>query len=75
MKLEFIKPFASTALTEFGLKPEGNQTALTWSMSGENNFMAKAFCLFMNMDKMVGGDFDRGLAQLKALAEASSQTK
>ena len=69
MKLEFIKPFASVATTEFALKPEADQTALTWSMSGENNFIAKAFCLFMNMDKMVGGDFERGLAQLKALVE------
>src|SRR3954465_10246229 len=59
MKLEFIKPFASVAATDFALKPEGNQTSVTWSMSGENNFVAKAFCLFMNMDKMVGGDFER----------------
>jgi len=75
MKLEFLKPFASTATTEFAFKPEGNQTAVTWSMFGENNFIAKAFCLFMNMDKMVGGDFERGLAQLKSLVESGSKAK
>jgi len=75
MKLEFLKPFASTATTEFAFKPEGNQTSVTWSMFGENNFMAKAFCLFMNMDKMVGGDFERGLAQLKSLVESGSKAK
>ena len=73
MKLEFIKPFASTAMTEFTLKPEGNQTAVTWGMSGENNFIAKAFCMFMNMDKMVGGDFERGLAQLKSVVESANK--
>jgi hypothetical protein len=73
MKLEFIKPFASVAATDFALKLEGNQTSLTWSMSGENNFMAKAFCMFMNMDKMVGGDFERGLAQLKEIVEKKTK--
>jgi hypothetical protein len=73
MKLEFIKPFASVATTEFALKPDGNQTSVTWSMSGENNFIGKAFCLFMNMDKMVGGDFERGLANLKSVTEAAAK--
>ncbi len=71
IKLEFVKPFASTCATEFTFKPEGNQTRTTWSMSGENNFIAKAFCLFMNMDKMVGGDFEKGLAQMKSVVEAA----
>lgn len=70
IKLEFIKPFASTCTTTFAFKPESNQTAVTWSMHGENSFIAKAFCLFMNMDKTVGGDFEKGLAQLKTVAEA-----
>ena len=70
LRLEFIKPFASTALTEFTFKPEGNQTAVTWSMAGRNNFISKAFCLFMNMDKMIGGDFERGFANLKSVIEA-----
>lgn len=73
LKLEFIKPFASTAMTDFTLKPEGNQTSVTWSMSGEKNFMSKAFCLFMNMDKMVGGDFERGLAGLKSAVQVAAK--
>ena len=71
IKLEFVKPFASTCATEFTFKSEVNQTRTTWSMSGENNFIAKAFCLFMNMDKMVGGDFEKGLAQMKSVLEAA----
>jgi carbon monoxide dehydrogenase subunit G len=70
IKLEFIKPFASTCATAFTFKPQGDATAVTWTMDGENNFVAKAFCLFMNMDKTVGGDFEKGLAQMKAVAEA-----
>ena len=69
IKLDFLKPFASTATAEFTFKPEGNHTVVTWSMAGKNNFIAKAICLFMDMDKMVGGDFETGLASLKAAAE------
>ena len=71
IKLEFMKPFAATNTTEFSFKPDSNQTVVTWSMFGENNFMAKAFGLLMNMDKMVGGDFEKGLAQLKSVMEAA----
>jgi hypothetical protein len=70
IQLEFVKPFASTCITEFSFRPQGSQTVVTWSMDGENNFIAKAVCLFMNMDKTVGGDFEKGLGQLKSLAEA-----
>ena len=73
IKLEFLKPFAAVNTTEFTFKPEGNQTTVEWSMTGSNNFMAKAFGLFMNMDKMIGGDFEKGLAQLKSVAEAASK--
>lgn len=70
IKLEFLKPFAAVNTTEFSFAPQGSDaTAVTWSMEGKNNFMSKAFCLFMNMDKMVGGDFEKGLAQMKAVAE------
>ena len=73
IKLEFIKPFAATSDTVFNFKPQGNQTAVTWTMDGENNFVGKAMCLFMNMDKMVGGDFEKGLAQMKTIAEKAAQ--
>lgn len=74
IKLEFLKPFAATSTAEFTFKPEGNQTAVTWSMEGENNFIAKAFCLFMDMDKMVGGQFEKGLASMKSVVEAAPKT-
>jgi len=68
IKLEFLKSFAATNTAEFDFKADGNQTVVTWSMFGTNNVMAKAFGLFMNMDRLVGGDFEKGLAQLKAVA-------
>lgn len=71
IKLQFLKPFAATSATEFTFTPQGDKTAVKWKMTGENNFMAKAFSLFMNMDKMVGGDFEKGLAQMKSVAEAA----
>jgi hypothetical protein len=71
LKLEFVRPFAATNAVEFSFQPTGNQTAVTWDMTGHNNFMAKAFCLFVNMDRMVGGEFEKGLAQLKAVAEGA----
>jgi len=67
--LEFYKPMAGTSEAEFTFKPESNQTVVTWSMNGKNNFIGKAMCMFMNMDKMVGGQFEKGLADLKARAE------
>lgn len=72
IKLEFLKPFACTNTAEFTFEPQGDQTTITWAMTGEKNFMSKAFCMFMNMDKMVGGDFEKGLASMKSLAEAQA---
>ena len=71
IKLEFFKPLAATNTAEFTFKPEGNQTAVTWSMTGAKNFMAKAIHLFMNMDKMIGGQFEKGLASMKSIVEAA----
>jgi hypothetical protein len=73
IKLDFIRPFAGTSTAEFHFQPQGEQTTVTWSMSGENNFVSKAFCLFMNMDQMVGGEFEKGLTQLKAVTEATAR--
>ena len=70
INLEFLKPFAATSTAEFTFRPEGNQTIVTWRMAGKNNFMAKAVHLFMDMDKMIGGMFERGLAQMKSVVEA-----
>jgi Polyketide cyclase / dehydrase and lipid transport len=71
VKLEFFKPFAATNTAEFTFKPGANQTVVTWSMFGEKNFMAKAIHLFMNMDKMIGGQFEKGLAEMKSVVEPS----
>ena len=71
IKLEFMKPFTATNIATFTFKPEGNQTAVTWSMEGHNNYLAKALHLFMNMDSMVGGQFEKGLADMKKVAEAA----
>lgn len=73
IKLEFLKPFKATNTTEFTFKPEGNSTVVAWSMFGKNNFMSKAFGLFMNCDKMIGGDFEKGVAQMKSVAEAAAK--
>ena len=71
--LEFYKPMADTCTSEFTFKPNGNQTAVTWSMAGKNGFVSKAMCLFLNMDKMVGGQFEKGLTALKSIAENAKQ--
>lgn len=73
-RLDFVRPFAGTNTAEFTFTPRGEQTAVTWSMSGRQNFMAKAFCMFMNMDKMVGGEFEKGLAQMKSQTEAAGKS-
>ena len=66
-----FEPFKATNTAEFTFRPEGDQTAVTWSMVGRKNFMAKALHLFMNMDRMIGGQFEKGLAEMKSVAEAA----
>jgi uncharacterized protein YndB with AHSA1/START domain len=73
IKLEFLKPFAAINTAEFTFKPQGDRTAVTWSMFGRNNFIGKAVCLVMNMDKTLGGEFDKGLAAMKSVAEAAAK--
>jgi hypothetical protein len=75
--LEFIKPFPGISLTEFKFQPAADnpaQTEVTWNMSGHKNFVSKAVCMFMNMDQMIGGDFEKGLASMKAVAEAEAKS-
>ena len=69
-KMEFFKPMSGTSEMEFAFKPQGNQTDVTVIVTGDKNFMAKAFCLFMSMDKMIGGKFENALTELKTIAEA-----
>lgn len=68
-KLDFLKPFEAHNTTEFTLQPVGDATNVTWSMHGPNAFINKAMSVFVNMDKLVGADFEKGLASLKTLAE------
>jgi hypothetical protein len=70
INLEFLRPFKTTNITEFTLKPQGGQTFVTWTMSGKTNFVCKIFGLIMDGDKMVGKDFEKGLASLKTITEA-----
>jgi polyketide cyclase/dehydrase/lipid transport protein len=73
IRLDFVKPFAGTADADFTFEPVGtNETKVTWSMSGKNNFIAKAISLVINCDKMIGDNFEQGLASMKAIVEKSS---
>ena len=65
LRLDFESPMESTCDSVFELKPDGNQTAVTWTMSGKNNFVGRLFCMFLNMDKAVGAQFEEGLANLQ----------
>ena len=69
IKLNFEKPFKASNVVNFTLTPTADGTEVTWSMEGQANFMSKIMCLFLSMDKMVGPDFEAGLANLKAAAE------
>jgi hypothetical protein len=73
IKLEFLRPFKGTNTAEFTFKPDSNQTVVTWSMAGTKNFIVKAFGLFMSMDKMVGGQFEQGLANMKSIVESANK--
>jgi len=74
IRLEFTKPFAATNTASFSFVPEpSGNTKVTWAMDGNNDFMGKAASLVMNMDQLVGSDFERGLAALKTLAESAAK--
>ena len=67
--LRFEKPFKSQSVNTFELTPEDGGTNVTWTMTGSHNWMSKIMGVFMPMDKLVGKDFEKGLAKLKAVAE------
>jgi uncharacterized protein YndB with AHSA1/START domain len=69
IKLDFLKPFKSHSQTRFALAPEGDTTKVTWTMKGPKTFATKVMGIFTSMDKLVGKDFEKGLAQLKTVAE------
>jgi len=67
--LRFVRPFKNDCITHFHFIPQGNATNVRWTMDGPNLFMGKVMGVFLNMDKMIGKDFETGLAELKAQAE------
>ncbi|MEP6944124.1 MAG: SRPBCC family protein [Betaproteobacteria bacterium] len=69
IKLDIIKPFEGHYTATFRLEPRGETTNVTWTMDGPAPYMAKVMGVFMNLDKMIGSDFEAGLANLKAAAE------
>jgi hypothetical protein len=73
IRLEFVRPFAGVNDTLFTIKPAGDKTNVTWTMSGRNNFITKAISLFMDCDKMVGPQFEKGLASMETAAAAESK--
>ena len=71
VKLDFLKPFEGHNTAEFTLQSEDGFTHATWAVYGPNQMMAKVMSLFISMDKLMGKDFEEGLANLKKVAEAS----
>jgi uncharacterized protein YndB with AHSA1/START domain len=69
IQLDFLKPFVSHNTTEFALQPQGHATNVTWVMNGRQPYMFKVMTLFLSIDKMIGKDFEAGLADLKAVSE------
>jgi carbon monoxide dehydrogenase subunit G len=69
IKLDFMKPFEGHNVATFTIVPAGSETTVTWKMTGPSAFMTKVIGMFMNMDKMIGTDFEAGLASLKVIAE------
>jgi len=69
IKLDFFTPFEGHNTAEFTMLPQGDGTHVTWLMHGPANFMSRLIQVFINLDKMIGKDFEAGLANLKTLTE------
>ena len=69
MQLQFQKPFVATNVAQFSMVAAGNTTQVTWAMTGRNSYVHKLMGIVFNMDKMVGGEFVKGLNNLKTLVE------
>jgi hypothetical protein len=72
IQLRFLKPFPATNVSTFKLSPASSGTTVHWIVEGENGFAGKAFSLIVNMDKMLGKDFEEGLANLNTAAQAAA---
>lgn len=69
INLDFTRPFEAHNRVVFTMLPKGDATEVIWDMQGSVPYVAKVVHLFFNMDRMVGTDFEAGLANLKSLAE------
>ena len=69
IKLDFTAPFEAHNTAEFTLQPQGDSTTVSWAMYGPSPYLSKLMGVFMNMDRMVGGQFETGLANLRAATE------
>jgi uncharacterized protein YndB with AHSA1/START domain len=69
IKLDFLKPFEAHNTAEFTMLPQGGATNVHWVMHGPATFISKVMQVFINLDKMVGKDFETGLSNLKRLTE------
>jgi hypothetical protein len=74
MTLDFMRPMRASNAVDFALTPTDGVTEVTWTMNGSNDLMGKLFGVVVNMDKLVGRDFEAGLASLKAVSERSSSS-
>jgi uncharacterized protein YndB with AHSA1/START domain len=75
-KMQMNRPYISTSQTYWTLEGQGNQTKVTWAMDGESRtLIAKTFTMLMNMDKMIGSNYETGLDQLKSVAEAEAKKR
>lgn len=74
-ELHFIEPFEDTATVTFELAGSGSSTQMTWTMDGKMNLLSKAMCLFVSMDQMIGGDFEKGMKKLQPLVEAQAKAR
>ncbi|MEO8590949.1 MAG: SRPBCC family protein [Flavobacteriales bacterium] len=75
MDMHVLKPWESNAKTAFKIAPHGNGTKLTWSMTGEHNFISKIMCLFTSMDKMIGDQYEKGFERMNKAFKGLSQEK
>ena len=69
IRLDFIKPFEAHNLASFTFQPDGASTRVTWAMDGPALYFHKLMGLFINMDRLIGKDFETGLANLKSVSE------
>lgn len=72
LRMDWKEPMEGVSTVDFTFKPEGGKTVVTWHMYGPQKYLGKVMCLFMSMEKMVGGQFEVGLANLKTIAEGSA---